>query len=212
MRIGTSRHLSGAVWAIVFGVCVALAAPTAARASCDAALGKAAQIGKSVTDVVANASLSTNDRLNSFRRIFKQNANFPAMAQFALGRYWKRLPNSKRGEYFDLVENLVVQVLFGQLESYAGQRYSINTSRCFPKGSRGMEFWVEGSVLNGSGARITDVKFWFLGTGSRMKLFDFQVAGIWLTQQKRDEFASFLRAHGGDTQLLLNDLRRRTGA
>lgn len=212
MRKLTSGRFASSVYAAALAGCFAIAAPTLASASCDVASAKATQLGKSVTDTVANGSLSTGQRLTKFRQIFKNNADFPTMARFALGKYWRDLPKGSQGEYFRLVEDLVVRVLFGQLENYAGQRYSITTERCLPKGSKGVEFYVEGSVLNASGAKMTNVKWWFLKRGGSIKVFDFQVAGIWLTQQKRDEFTSFLKAQRGDVNTLLKSLRERTGA
>lgn len=206
------RTLNRAAIAAAMSLCMGIAMPSAASASCNAASAKAEQLGNQVSDAVANTGLSSNDRLSRFRSIFRANADFPTMARFALGKYWKDLPPAQHREYFSLVENLVVQVLFGQLENYAGQKYSITTQRCLPKGSRGTEFYVEGSVLNGNGAKVTDVKWWFLDRGGDIKLFDFQVAGIWLTQQKRAEFTSFLQIERGNINALLEDLRRRTGA
>jgi len=212
MRTIFSRRCVVAAWAGAIFLGLSFTAPTPASASCAIATSKATALGKEVTDIVANSSLSSSDRLARFRSIFRKNANFPTMARFALGRYWKKLPAGQRKEYYKLVESLVVRVLFGQLESFAGQRYSITTQKCRIKGSKGKEFYVEGSVLNANGQKMTDVRWWFLISGGTMKLFDFQVAGIWLTQQKRAEFTTFLQTRRGDINLLLEDLRRRTGA
>ena len=212
MRTTFSRRCVIAAWAGAIVVGLTLSFPSTASANCSTATAKATALGKQVTDIVANPKLAPGDRIARFRLIFRKNADFPTMARFALGKYWKKLPAGQRKEYYKLVESLVVRVLFGQLESYAGQKYSITTERCRPKGSKGREFYVEGSVLNANGQVMTSVKWWFLKTGGSMKLFDFQVAGIWLTQQKRAEFTSFLQVRRGDVSLLMADLRRRTGA
>lgn len=212
MRTSSKRRYSVAIWAFAITACLAFALPTHANASCSAATPKAAALGKSVTDIVANGGLSAGQRLSKFRSLFRKNADFPTMARFALGKYWKRLPAGSRKEYFNLVEKIVVNVMFGQLESYAGQKYSIKATRCLPKGSKGKEFYVEGSVHNAAGQTMTSVKWWFLKTGGSLKIFDFQIAGIWLTQQKRAEFTSFLQQRQGKVDTLLADLRRRTGA
>lgn len=212
MRTTFSRRCVLTALAGVLVTGLTLSFPSTASASCAIATAKATALGKQVTDIVANSSLSSGERIARFRSIFQKNANFPVMARFALGKYWKKLPTSQRKEYYKLVESLVVRVLFGQLQSFAGQKYSITTQRCLPKGTKGREFYVEGSVLNANGKVMTSVKWWFLKSGNSMKLFDFQVAGIWLTQQKRDEFVSFLNVRSGNISLLLADLRRRTGA
>ena len=207
--LGKRRSLFACAFVIATGVSISL--PSTAEASCSQASSLSNSLGKQVTSIVANASLSPGGRASKFRAIFRKNADFPTMSRFALGKYWKKLPAGSRAEYYKLVEALVVNVLFGQLESFAGQRYSITTQRCLPKGSKGREFYVEGSVLNANGQKMTNVKWWFVKGKSGMKLFDFQVAGIWLTQQKRAEFTSFLQTRRGDINALLKDLRRRTG-
>ena len=95
-------------------------------------------MGSQVTDTVADTSLSAEQRLNQFRSIFRRNADIPTMGRFALGRFWKKLPEHRRDEYYSLLEQTIGRVMFGQLNDYAGERYSIETDRCNPKGSKGV--------------------------------------------------------------------------
>lgn len=190
----------------------AAAGPANAQ-SCDEAKQFVAGVGRQVTDTVANPSLSTDQRLDRFKQIFKSHADFPTMAKVALGQWWKSLPANRHNEYFALVEQLIVRVMFGRLIEFAGERYSIETRTCAPKGTRGREFLVDGPVIRTGGGPVADVRWWVIKTRSgALKVLDVSIAGISLTLQKREEFDAFIRNNGNNVEALLSDLRRRVGA
>jgi len=189
-----------------------VAGPASAVGCPSAAATFVEKVGKQVTDTVANASMSSSQRLNQFRAIFRENADFPTMGRVALGTWWNKLPESRRGEYYGLVENLVVRVMFARLEEFAGQQYGIAVRRCNPIGTRGKQFLVEGPVQTAGGNQLIDVAWSILiNRNNEYKVLDVQVAGVWLTLQKREEFDSFLRANGGDVAALLADLHSKVG-
>jgi ABC-type transporter MlaC component len=202
---------------LVFGLAAALALTAAAGPAlardCNAATDFVTTVGKMVTDTVANGSISQPQRLSQFRTIFRNNADFPTMGRVALGQWWDKLPQNRRAEYYDLVEQLIVRVMFGRLEEFSGQQYGIAVKRCRPVGTQGRQFHVEGPVQNSSGSQLTDVRWSILlNRSGELKVLDVQVAGVWLTGQKKEEFDSFLRSHGGDVPALLTELRSRVGA
>ncbi|MHA1524478.1 MAG: MlaC/ttg2D family ABC transporter substrate-binding protein [Alphaproteobacteria bacterium] len=208
-RFSTSRIFIPAAIALV--AAAAFATPTpATAASCQGAKSFAGKIGKKITNIVANGSISSTARLRKFRSVFKRNADFPSMGRFALGRYWKKLAAGDRKSYYRLVESLVVGSLFGRLNEYAGNRYSIAVDNCRPKGTKGNQFIVQGPITNAAGQVTTQVHWWLLAKGGGYKVFDIQIAGVWLTQQKRDEFTSFVKSNGANVKNLLADLKRRT--
>jgi len=198
------------VVALTFATTVADIRPAGA-AVCSVAQEFASKIGKQITDIVADGAISTAERRRKFRAVFKNNADFPSMGRFALGRYWKKLAPSDRPTYYRLVESLVVNSLFGRLNEYAGNRYKISVTSCRPKGTKGNQFIVQGPITNSAGQVTTQVYWWLLVKKSgAIKVFDIQIAGVWLTQQKRDEFTSFVKSNTGSVKNLIADLKRRT--
>lgn len=196
--------------AIVLALALTSAQPAGA-AVCSAAQSFAGNIGDKITDIVADRSISKQTRLNRFRAVFKNNADFPSMGRFALGRYWKKLSPGDRPVYYRLVENLIVGSLFGRLNEFAGNRYKISITSCRTKGTKGNQFIVQGPITNAAGQVTTQVLWWLLVKKSgAIKVFDIQIAGVWLTQQKRDEFTAFVKSNTGDVKNLIADLKRRT--
>lgn len=204
--------MGSAAIALAFTVALAPATPAVA-ASCTSAQAFAGKIGKQITDIVANGSISSSARLSKFVTVFKKNADFPSMGRFALGRYWKKLKATDRPGYYRLVEKVVVGSMFGRLNEYAGNRYKISVNTCRPKGSKGNQFIVQGPITNAAGQVTTQVLWWLLAKkNGSYKVFDIQIAGVWLTQQKRDEFTSFVKSNSGDVRNLIAELKRRTNS
>ena len=193
-------------------VLLALGLSSPAAASCSEALQFASSVGGQVTSTVADSTLTPEQRLQKFQTIFRNNADFPTMGRFAMGRHWKKLSPKRYAEYFDLLERTIVKVMFGQLNDYAGERYAIDTDNCNPKGSKGFEFIVEGPVLKEGGQKVTDVRWWLINPKGKMQLFDVSIAGIWLTQQKRDEFDRYIMTHGMRPDALLESMKHKLGS
>jgi len=192
------------------GLSLGLAAP--ATASCNEALQFVSAVGNQVTDTVADTSLTAEQRLTKFRAIFRQNADIPTMGRFALGKHWSKLPPDLHKEYFSLLEQTIGRVMFGQLNDYAGEQYSIETDKCNPKGSKGIEFIVDGTVNKAGGGKVTDVRWWLITPSGAMRVFDVSIAGIWLSQQKRDEFDRYIMTHGMRPETLLDSLKNKLGS
>lgn len=193
-------------------IVLALSHSGPAAASCPEALQFVSAVGGQVTSAVADSSLSPDQRLEKFRSIFRNNADIPYMGRFAMGRHWERLPASRHAEYFDLLEQTIGRVMFGQLNDFAGENYSIQTDKCSPKGSKGFEYIVEGPVLKQSGGKVTDVRWWLINPGGRMRVFNVSIAGIWLATQKRDEFDRYIMTHGMRPEALLDSLKNKLGS
>jgi phospholipid transport system substrate-binding protein len=195
---------------LLTGLSLAAAAPAAA--SCDDALQFVSTVGTQVTDTVANTSMSAEQRLTKFRSIFRNNADIQTMGRFALGKHWDKLPANRQSEYFNLLEETIGRVIFGQLNDYAGERYTIDTDRCSPKGSKGIEYIVDGAVIKDGGGKVTDVRWWLINPSGHMRVFDVSIAGIWLAQQKRDEFDRYIMTHGMRPETLLDSLKHKLGS
>jgi len=193
-------------------VVLALSHAAPAAASCPEALQFVSSVGGQVTSTVADASLSPDQRLEKFRAIFRNNADIPEMGRFAMGRHWERLPADRHAEYFGLLEQTIGRVMFGQLNDYAGEKYSIEAAKCNPKGSKGIEYIVEGPVLKEGGGKVTDVRWWLINPSGRMRVFNVSIAGIWLATQKRDEFDRYIMTHGMRPEALLDSLKHKLGS
>lgn len=198
----------------VFALCAVLGGLSApAAASCDDALQFVRGVGQQVTDTVANTSYTADQRLEQFRQIFHNNADFATMGKVALGRYWNKLPQSRWSEYFGLVEKMIVRTMLAQLNDYAGEHYSIETTTCSLRGGRENQFLVDGPVIKEGGGKVTDVRWWVIEkSNGELKVLDIMIAGISLALQKRDEFDYFITDNGRRVEALLDDLRAKYGS
>lgn len=135
--------------------------------------------------------------MQRFRAIFRRNADMRRIAQFALGRYSRRLKGSERRQYFRLAQSYVLDTLLEPLSAVRPARLEVNGCQ-----KTGGEALVN-STLVLKGGRTYPVKWRVRGS----KVVDISVFGIWLAIQHRTKFAGIMSANRDDATALLAYLR-----
>ena len=123
------------------------------------------------------------------------------MANFALGRYRKRLPKSRRAEYYRLTERKIVQFFSEYAGSLRGDGIEIRRVRRLNK----TQILVE-TRLTGRDAG-TPVS-WKISTRKGYKVHDVRVAGVWLGQLMRTTFVGEIRKNNGQFRKLFAYLKK----
>ena len=73
--------------------------------------------------------VTAEERDQRFRDLFHEGFDVPAIARFALGRYWRTANEDERREYLKLFEDLIVQTYAHRFTSYSGERLRVVTTR-----------------------------------------------------------------------------------
>jgi ABC-type transporter MlaC component len=123
------------------------------------------------------------------------------MGKVALGRYSRKLPVDREGQYTDLIRNMVTDMIHTKLNKdieAEASVYSIIHRTCNTKGSKNREFLVDGDILKND-SKLTTVRWWIiLNNSNEYKVIDISLAGVSLALQKREEFASYLSKNSID--------------
>ncbi|MGI9462906.1 MAG: ABC transporter substrate-binding protein, partial [Aestuariivirgaceae bacterium] len=123
----------------------------------------------------------------SFRRLVQRHSAISSVASFALGKYRRKLPRSRRSEYNSLVTKFVTKLFAENARSFAGQSYVVKSSS-----ARNSKDIIVKGVLLFAGGRSARLEWRVVRSGSRYRVFDVQVKGVWLALQMRQEFVSVL--------------------
>jgi phospholipid transport system substrate-binding protein len=142
-----------------------------------------------------------------FRTFLERYADIRAAAMFTLGNYRRGASEGDINDFVDAFKEYAIAIYEKRLEQYAGQTLKVTKSVENKPG----DFTVYAEEA-GKGQDALKVAFRLLGSGGSYRFVDVNVAGVWLSVEQRDQFASFLNANGGKIPALTADLRRQAGS
>ncbi|NNE24417.1 MAG: ABC transporter substrate-binding protein [Rhizobiales bacterium] len=157
-----------------------------------------------VTKVAGQAiAAARSGSASAFRNLVRRNSAISSVASFALGKYRRKMPARHRKEYNRLVTNLIVDLFIQNSRSFAGQSYVVRSS----SSRSNKDVVVKGHLLF-AGGRAATMEWRVVRKGSRYRVFDVRVKGVWLALQMRQEFVSVLsKKSGGDFDGLMRYLK-----
>jgi len=167
-------------------------------------LANAASPAESYVEKIGNGILSAAraKSVGKFRSLLKRNGAISTIAIYSLGPYRKKLPASRKGEYYKLVTNHISKVFAAHSSKLAGQSLKATSSR-----SKGKSVIVK-SKLKYSSGKTSTVTWRLIKRGRSFKVFDVNVQGIWLANTQKTDFISVMRKNGGDINALFTYLRK----
>jgi len=140
--------------------------------------------------------------VSAFRSLLRSNADISSIALFSLGPYRRKLPASRRSEYYRLVENYISGVFAAHAKSLQGQSLTASGSR-----DASDSVIVTSSFKSASG-RTVPVIWRLVKRGGGYKVFDVNVEGIWLATTQKTNFISVLKQNNGDFNALIAYLKQ----
>ena len=198
------RRASLSVLLLMLALVVApMAMATKAGAGEHGAKRYISRVGQSVVKALAVSSPAA--RARRFHGVFNRYANVRAVAQFALGKYRRRLKQSERSEYYRLSKRYIINTLFEGL--YGVQVKRVEITGCSTTG----RFKVVNSNFVLSTGENYPVRWRLLRRGKSFRIVDLNVFGIWFALLHRTKFANIISAGGGDPEILMNHLRKNAG-
>jgi phospholipid transport system substrate-binding protein len=171
-----------------------------ARAESSASSVIEAMASEAVSALV-DANMSSADKEAKFRQILDDNFNVELIGQWVLGRYWNRATEAEKAEYMTLFEEHLLQSYFRKFSSYySGQRLEVVKELV----AEGGDTVVFSNLVGQDGKVIASVN-WRLRSN---KIIDVMVEGLSMGQTQRADFASSIRANGGEVSGFLAALRK----
>jgi len=195
--------------AAVLVVLVAFAAPVPADAAVDeaGARGFIESLGDRTVEILGSDSMSTDERIEAFRELFRQGFAVPTIARFVLGRYWRSASEAQQQEYLRLFEDLVVETYARRFNEYSGETFEITGSR--PQGDQDVQ--VRTRIVRPNGPPI-NVSWRVRQRDQSFQIVDVEVEGVSMALTQRNEFGAIIQRNGGNVDALLDALRREVGA
>lgn len=186
----------------------AFAQPARADEAAEAFVGN---LGENAIAILSNEDLTAQQTEDGFRTLLLGAMDIRRVGLFALGQYARLPSKEERDIYFDLLGEFIVKVYLGRLSGYTDQQFVVVSSA--EKGRKGREVIVDSHIEFGDGREALNVDWWLLrGKDGSFKVFDVNVAGIWMAQEQRGVFSSHIRNNGGKFEALLAHLRLQVDA
>ena len=160
-------------------------------------------LGNNALSILGNPNI-TNDKKEIFlEEIFINNLDIKRVSLFVLGPYRKRLDKEDSLKYFQSIEDFISKVYAKRLLSYPSGNIQIIKNE--DKGKRGNI--VYSLVKFNDRSKPIPIDWWVIKNKVGInKVFDMRISGIWMAQEQRSTFTSFLSNNNGDINKLINRL------
>ena len=155
-----------------------------------------------ILTILADHKLSTPEKQRVFHQVVDEVADVPRISTFVLGRYARQLtPPQRRG--FDAAFRTYAEGVYrDRLGDYHGEVLKVIGSVARRPG----DVVVDSLVSGGQVVRPLPVSWRVLKSDGPWKVVDVQVKGVWLAITQQQDFVATLDSHGGDIQVLIQQL------
>ena len=153
--------------------------------------------------ILGNDKISNDKKAENLEEIFIENLDIKKISLFILGPYRKNLKSSESSKYFNAIKNFISKVYAKRLSSYPSG--NIKIIKVEEKGRRGI---IVSSLINfDDRPNPISIDWWILKSSvSNYKVFDIRISGIWMAQEQRSTFTSFLSKNNGEIANLINKI------
>ena len=183
---------------------IALSSSTQADYKISSAEDYVSLIAQETINILGNKEQNIEDKINNISNIFISNLAVREISLFVLGPYRRNLTTNQTEEYINLIKRFVSEI------------YSIRLAS-FPNGA----FTIVNATDNGRSGIIVKTLIQFEGNknptkidwriiknqNNEFKVFDIRVIGVWMAQEQRSTFTSFLSKNNGDVNKLMFKLK-----
>ena len=160
-------------------------------------------IAQETLDVLGNKNKSTDEKVENITNIFLSNLAVREISLFVLGPYRRNLDSVQKTEYINLIKRFVSEIYSIRLASFPSGDFSILSST--DNGRSGIIVKTSIQFLNDPNPTKIDWRLIKKQDGD-FKIFDIRVVGIWMAQEQRSTFTSFLSKNNGNIDKLMDRL------
>ena len=193
--------------AVVVAALVLTVASLATPASAD---DRARAFTQSMVDngfaILRDTRMDKAARVNRFTAYIVEHMDARKTALFTLGNYRRGAPDGVVEPFVAAFTAYSTAIYGAHLVDYAGATVRVTGDIPNKPGDVTVVTVAEGGPLR----EPLRIAFRLLGEGGAFKIVDVQVAGIWLSVEQRDQFASALSQNRGDIAALTASLKDRT--
>jgi phospholipid transport system substrate-binding protein len=141
------------------------------------------------------------------RRVLETNFDLNYMARTSLGVHWNRTTPEQRERFVKVVASAEAHAYARRFGQYGGQTLTVD--RAAPM-TRGDDVSIVNSKLTQTDAEPIAIQWEVRTDGQRVRIVDVRIEGVSMVVTRRAEFNSFIQAHGGKVEPLIDELEART--
>ena len=167
--------------------------------------GYVTYITQQTLDVLGNKNKSTDEKVDNITDIFLSNLAVREISLFVLGPYRRNLNSGQKTEYINLIKRFVSEIYSIRLASFPSGEFSILGS--VDSGRSGIIVKTSIQFSNDSNPTKIDWRLIKKQDGD-FKIFDIRVVGIWMAQEQRSTFTTFLSKNNGNIDKLIDRLEK----
>jgi phospholipid transport system substrate-binding protein len=154
--------------------------------------------------VMADKSLSDQDRVKKFHDLFISTFDLPKIGEHVLGRYWRTANPDQRSKFLQLFEEQEVLIWSARFKSYSGEHLTVDSAE--PDGGSGWR--VQSTVSRPSGGPV-GLEWTVAQTDGNWRISDIAVGGASMALTMRQDFGSVISANGGKIDALLAAMQKK---
>ena len=162
-------------------------------------------ISQETLDVLGNKNKSTDEKVENITNIFLSNLAVSEISLFVLGPYRRNLDSVQKTKYINLIKRFISEIYSIRLASFPSGDFSILSST--DNGRSGIIVKTSIQFLNDPNPTKIDWRLIKKQDGN-FKIFDIRVVGIWMAQEQRSTFTSFLSKNNGNIDKLMDRLKK----
>ena len=162
-------------------------------------------IAQETLDVLGNKNKSTDEKVENITNIFLSNLAVSEISLFVLGPYRRNLDSVQKTKYINLIKRFISEIYSIRLASFPSGDFSILSST--DNGRSGIIVKTSIQFLNDPNPTKIDWRLIKKQDGN-FKIFDIRVVGIWMAQEQRSTFTSFLSKNNGNIDKLMDRLKK----
>lgn len=162
--------------------------------------------GDSALQMLADPSLSVEQRRQRFRALLDQYFDFPQIARFVLGRYWQSANDTQRQQFTEAFEKYVVSVYSARFSDFVGTTFKVTSE--LPQGSAAVV--VRTDVIRHAGGPPAHVDWRVVDVNGSDRITEVSIDGVAMSLTHRQEFAQVLEGNGGNIDDLIKRVLARS--
>lgn len=162
-------------------------------------------IGNLTLSILEDTKTSDTNKEILLEKIFMDNLDIKRISLFVLGPYRRNLDKEISDKYFNTIKGFISEVYAKRLISFPTGKIQIIKNE--DRGKKGTIIYS--SIQFENRPNPVSIDWWIIKNKlSNYKVFDIRISGIWMAQEQRSTFTSFLSKNNGDIKILIKKLEQ----
>ena len=163
-------------------------------------------LGDRVLQLIGDKQRPIAERGQDFERLAEQAFDFPRIARFTLGTYWRATSDDQKQQYQVAFQAYMVKYYWSQFSSFNAADFKVTKQR-----DSGSNFTIVSTEIDRPSNQPPIAADWTVAKiGDGFKITDVSISGISQLLTYRDQFASTLGRNGGNVAALIDLLKQKS--